>query len=82
MVLLALKVIVSQIVTLEPTNPHSLFQLNYSLPQTGQSPSGRERGWPHLTGGQITNAYSIQCGLLKYSWFCLSEKRQIQIFSF
>ena len=73
---------VSQIVPLEMSNQFSIFQLTHSLPQTEQSPLGREWFYPPLTGGWRTTCYSLWFGLLNWSWFCLSEHRQIQVFHF
>ena len=65
--LLTLQVIVSQTFPLELTNTFSLSQLNFSNPQTGQSPLERNRGRPPLTGDRRPTGF-------KYSiWITLVE---------
>ena len=79
---LASQGIVSQIVPIELTNPSSIFQFIHSLLQTGKSPPGGEQRQTPLIGGGRPTAFSIQFGLIKWSWFCLLEHRRIRIFSF
>ena len=79
--LLTSRVIFSQNVLIELTNPFSLSRVICLHPQTGQSPLAREWGGPPWTCGHRPTVYSPQFGLLVWSWFYLSEHRLISIFS-